>query len=112
MRSTTSGKSKNRTAQRRTESAERRVNRAQVRAMEARAVSTTPDAYVRPAAVEDAVVVSGGGSAAITRRRPIARPKVLSRTDEYAYIKADMRRLIITASILFVVMIVLLFILD
>jgi hypothetical protein len=37
---------------------------------------------------------------------------VLTRAQEYAFIKADMRRLIIIASSLFVLMIVLLFILD
>jgi hypothetical protein len=80
--------------------------------MEARSISTTPEAFSRPTDVEDAVVVSGAGSGAISRRRPVARPRVLTRSEEYAYIKADMRRLIITASVLFVVMIILLFVLD
>lgn len=80
--------------------------------MEARSISTTPEALVRPSEFEESVNVSAGGAGVLSRRRPIARPKVLSRSDEYAYIKADMRRLIVTASILFVVMIILLFILD
>ncbi|MCC6790750.1 MAG: hypothetical protein IT336_03640 [Thermomicrobiales bacterium] len=111
MRSTTPSKSKSRTTQRRSDQAAVRANRAQVRAMEARSVSTTPDALVRPSDLDESVVATGG-AAALTRRRPIARPKVLSRAEEYAYIKADMRRLVITAAVLFIVMIALLIVLD
>jgi hypothetical protein len=83
--------------------------------MEARSSATPSGAFSRPVEV-DTDMESGGvfakGAAALSRRRPVARPKVLSREQEYAFIKADMRRLVITASALFVLMIVLLFILD
>lgn len=111
MRSTTSSKPKSRAGARRTERTPARANRAQLRAMEARAVVTVPEASASSVEPETAVVASGG-AAALTRRRPVVRARVLTRSEEYAYIKDDMRRLIITGSILFVVMIGLLLVLD
>jgi hypothetical protein len=113
VRSTTPTRNKSRSAsQRRGDQSTARVNRAQLRAMEARSVAAPPEAFARPGDFEDSMEVSPSGTAVVSRRRPIARVKVLSRAEEYAYIRADMRRLIITASALLVVMIVLLFILE
>jgi hypothetical protein len=113
VRSTTPTRNKNRSAsQRRGDQSTARVSRAQLRAMEARSVAMPPEAFARPGDFEDAMDISPSGTVVVSRRRPVARVKVLSREDEYAYIRADMRRLIITASILLVVMIVLLFVLE
>ena len=43
--------------------------------------------------------------------RPMARPIVLSREEEYRYIRSDLRRLVFTAGSLLAVMIVLLVVL-
>lgn len=88
-----------------------RANRAQVRAMHARAAasragqfSETEEGLAARAAQPPAAV---GG-----RNRPAVRQIFLTRQQEYAFIRSDIRRLIITAGALFVLMIVLLFILD
>jgi hypothetical protein len=51
-------------------------------------------------------------ASAVGKKRPAVRQIFLTRPQEYAFIRADMRRLIITAVGLFVLMIVMLFILD
>ena len=91
-----------------------RVTRARVQAMESRASATPVDVF---STVEEdshtvAAVEGGRTAASISKRRPVAKTYAISRALEYSYIRADMRRLIITASGLFVLMIVLLFILD
>jgi hypothetical protein len=60
------------------------------------------------------VVVTAGGrtAASMPRRKPVQKTFVISRALEYSYIRADLRRLIITASGLFVLMIIMLFMLD
>ena len=45
-------------------------------------------------------------------KRTIARPVVLSKVQEYRFIRADLRRLLLTAGTLFVIMIALLFVVD
>jgi hypothetical protein len=50
--------------------------------------------------------------AAEMSRRVIARPVVLTKEQEYAYIRNDLRRLYLTAGSLFVLMIALLFIIE
>lgn len=84
--------------------------------MEARAASSRVEQFSLDERADDFAEIAAqrGGAAAMTaaRRRPVARPMFISRAQEYAFIRADMRRLIITAALLFVVMIVLLFILD
>ena len=47
-----------------------------------------------------------------TRVRAVARPIALSRQQEYRFIRSDMRRMILTASALIVLMIVLLFLVE
>jgi hypothetical protein len=47
-----------------------------------------------------------------TRSRPIARGAALSREAEMRYQRKDLRRLLYTAGVLFVLMIALLFIID
>jgi hypothetical protein len=51
-------------------------------------------------------------TAASMSRRVIARPVALTKQQEYAFIRSDLRRLGITAGLLFVMMIVLLFIVE
>jgi hypothetical protein len=83
--------------------------------MEARNATTHPESFSSPDDFEvtaDPMVTRTATTAVLRQRRPVARPRVLTRAQEYAFIKADMRRLIIIASSLFVLMIVLLFILD
>ena len=81
--------------------------------MQARAASAPIDAATGElelaSGTPGASRISVGGA---SRRRPIARPIVLSRDEEYAYIKQDMRRLAIIAGVLFLLMIALLFLLD
>jgi hypothetical protein len=84
-----------------------------MRAMEVRAAET-----VRPAVRDGADLAvpvesaAGARAGAISRRRPIAKPIVLTKEEEYRYIRADLRRLGLTAGSLFVLMIVLLLIID
>ena len=90
-----------------------KLNRAQVQAMKIRAAATV---------VEEA---QGGSGSAIVDieaprhkrtgssrliKKPVAKPVLLTRAQEFRYVRADLKRLAITASSLFAVMIVLLFI--
>jgi hypothetical protein len=50
--------------------------------------------------------------ARIARRRPVARALVMSREQEYGYVREDMRRLLITAAVLLAGMLVVLFIIE
>jgi hypothetical protein len=56
--------------------------------------------------------ISGAGVAAVGRKKQAVRQIYLTREQEYAFIRADMRRLLLTAGGLFVLMIALLFVLD
>jgi len=80
--------------------------------MEARSAAPPAAVTPRPADIGAEVGVPPSSAAAGTRRRPVARPQLLTRAQEYAYIRGDMRRLIIIAGALLVLMIVLLFFLD
>jgi hypothetical protein len=105
--------------QRRAErAAQSKLNRAQLRAMEIRAAETLapePEAAPSPGGVD-----AGGAAAAMLQprraasmsRRVIARPTVLSKEQEYRFIRSDLYRLGITAGLLFVVMIVLLLVVE
>ena len=87
-----------------------RANRAQVRAMHARAASTRMEQFSEADAQAANQIV--GAATAVGKKRPAVRQIFLTRSQEYDFIRADMRRLIITAAALFVVMIAMLFILD
>jgi hypothetical protein len=98
--------------------AESKLNRAQLRAMEIRAAETL-SADAEAAAVSNVAGAGGSGGpislprrAAALTRRAIARPMVLSKEQEYRFIRTDLRRLILTAGSLFVLMVALLFIVD
>ena len=83
------------------------LNRAQLQAMEARA-ATTPAESVAP---RDPVP-GAKRAPARTGRRTISRVYAITREAEYRYIRSDMRRLILVAAGLLVLMLVLLLILD
>ncbi len=89
-----------------------KVNRSQIRAMESRAASTPMEQFSLTGDDVAALSTARAGSSAISRKKPVQRTFFLSRAQEYAYIRADMRRLIITAAGLLVVMLVLLVIFD
>ena len=89
-----------------------RVNRAQMRAMQARTAEAPIDAVTGDLELAGTTAGSASLSSIATRRRPVVRPIVLTREEEYAYIKQDMRRLVIIAGALLVLMLVLLFIID
>ncbi len=88
--------------------------------MEARAVDVK---VVEPAAAHETTEVrstvvaprADPQPARPSGRRPsraVARPIALNRDDEYRFIRADLNRLLITASALLLVMVVLLFVVD
>lgn len=78
--------------------------------MEVRAAETT---VVQSGATAAAVVPEVAPEARrVVMRRPMARPAVLTREQEYQYIRADMRRLIITAGSLLLLMVLLLFLIE
>lgn len=83
------------------------LNRAQIQAMEARAAATA----AQPTLPRDPVP---GAKRAPARagRRTVNRVYSISRDLEYRYIRSDMRRLLLVAGGLLVLMLVLLFILD
>lgn len=88
-----------------------RYNRAQRRAIQERAqdtavgVSATSDVAMDETSTTSVI---GKSKAAVAK----FRPKPLSRDQEYAFIRSDLRRLAITAGSLFGVMMVLLVVLD
>jgi hypothetical protein len=93
------------------------VTRAQMRAMEARAaavVVSDPLATEEAGSEEPAELQPIRSSRVAANRRRSAAVKIYSipRALEYTYIRADLRRLIITAASLLVIMIVLLVVLD
>ena len=98
----------------------RQPNRAQVRAAEARsrvapAAPVVAEAVTTPVEVEVGAGVAAParsrGSAPV-RSRATARPIVLTRAEEYRYIRSDLRRLLITAGAILLVMLVLLVIFE
>jgi hypothetical protein len=87
--------------------------------MEIRAAETVTESDQLDHALADRQVVSlqqEAGTAirrsVATSKRTIARPVVLSKVQEYRFIRADLRRLLITAGSLFVLMVALLFVID
>jgi|SRR6266508_27362 len=97
--------------------AQSKLNRAQLRAMEVRAAETL---HHHPSA-QTAAPIEGDDTAptsvlprrgAPVSRRATARPVALSKTQEYRFIRLDLRRLGMTAGALFVLMIVLLVVVD
>lgn len=94
-------------------------NRSQRKAQEVRLAESSVPAPVDLTAVleQDDLVRSSETAPAIAKSRVTRRQNqpvtyVLPRNVEYAYIRSDLRRLIITAGAMLVVMFVLLFILD
>lgn len=85
--------------------------------MEARAqAATTADATPGPSA---ATVLRSPSARTATRRsstrshgRPVERPTALTRNQEYRYIRADLRRLLITAAALLAAMLLLLALIE
>lgn len=97
----------------------RKQNRAQRKAQEVRlAESSAPAPLDLTVALEQDELVPTGATAPVQASRRVNRSKtqavtyVLPRNVEYAYIRSDLRRLIITAGALLVLMFVLLFVLD
>ncbi len=93
-----------------------RLNRAQLQAMEIRKAATVIEEANGGSGtaildVEPVAVTRRAGSSRLMKK-PIARPVTLTRTEEYRYVRADLKRLAITATALFAVMIVLLFIVE
>ena len=96
----------------------RQPNRAQLRAVEARsraaADAETAIATAESAADARRTTTHGsmrGEAVGRTRARAVARPVVLTRQEEYHYIRGDLHRLLITAGALLLLMLVLLLIL-
>jgi hypothetical protein len=80
--------------------------------MQARTAAAPIDAMTGDLELAPASAGSVLSSSSVSRRRPVVRPIVLSREQEYAYIRQDMRRLLIIASALFLLMLVLLVIIE
>lgn len=97
----------------------RRPNRAQRKAQEVRqAESSVPAPVDFSVALEQEELVAPRSTASaaarsrVNRRQSQAVAYVLPREVEYAYIRSDLRRLVITAGALLILMFALLFILD
>ena len=96
-------------------SGNRKVNRAQKKAMEVR---TAESVAVQPVIQQSSPDADNPVSRFKTRTRrrsanPVAaKPVLLTRAQEYAFIHSDFRRLLITAGSLLTVMLVLLFIVE
>ena len=83
------------------------LNRAQIQAMEARAAATTVETTLPRDPVPGAK-----RAPARTGRRNLNRVYAITREAEFRYIRSDMRRLILVAAGLLVLMLALLLILD
>lgn len=108
-----SGTMKQRTANK---SAEPRMNRAQLQAMEIRSAATVVEQH---AGGTGAAILETAEPAATRRtgtprvaRKQVARPVLLTRAQEFQYVRADLKRLAITAGALLAVMIVVLFVVE
>ena len=93
-----------------------RLNRAQLQAMEVRRAATVVE---QEHGGSGAAIVEVGAASPTRRtgssrliKKPVAKPVLLTKAEELRYVRADLKRLAITASALFAVMIVLLFILE
>ena len=106
-------------SQRRSKSTNRKPNRAQRKAQEVRLAETNaPSPVDLTVALEQEDLVPAGATAPVIASRRVNRRQsqpiayVLPREVEYAYIRSDLRRLILTAGALLAMMIVLLLVLD
>lgn len=114
----------------RTKQGGRKLNKAQEQAMRVRASQTVPRELQRRASVEPPAAVAEPAAPVLTtpeavarrratvptrgavRSRVVAHPFVLSKHQEYAFIRADLYRLLVTMGIIFAVMLVLLYIIE
>jgi hypothetical protein len=94
--------------------------------MEVRAAETRYMPVANPTNADEPVEAAAGAPVANGRtgaiasaraartgaRRVVARPTLMTHEEEYRYISEDMRRLIITAAILLVLMLVVLFVVE
>lgn len=100
----------------------RQLSRAERQALEARAANTLAPRSVAsdheataasaPAIVPSTVTATRPRRETVSRRRLEARPLAIPREQEYRFIRADLRRLLATASVLLVVMLLLLLLVD
>lgn len=89
----------------------RRPTRSEIRAAAARTAQSASGLAVEPTGA----VVSPGSARSRGERsggRVAARPAALSRDEEYRFIQADLRRMLVTAGSLLAVMLVLLVLID
>ncbi len=105
--------------QKRTKQTARKQNRAQRKAQEVRmAESSAPAPLDLTVTLDQDEIVPAATTAPVQASRRVARTKaqavtyILPRDVEYAYIRSDLRRLILTAGALLVLMFVLLFVLE
>ena len=105
--------------QQRSKQTGRKPNRAQRKAQQVRLAETAAPPPIETSPVAEVVPATAVAVAAPVRSsRRTARQKVqpatysISRETEYAYIESDLRRLILTAGALLILMVVLLFLLD
>jgi hypothetical protein len=86
----------------------------EVRAAATRSRTAAPTETFDVPSAAPAVASAGAVLAAGSRRsrRPSARSLVMNREQEYAYIREDLIRLVITASILLVLMLTVLFVVE
>lgn len=106
-------------AQKRTRQTNRKQNRAQRKAQEVRrAESSVPAPLDLTVAVAQEEIIPTETTAPVQASRRVSRNKtqamtyVLPREVEYKYIESDLRRLIITAGAMLILMFILLFVLD
>jgi hypothetical protein len=92
----------------------RKINRAQKKAMEVRSAESVVSDQIVEAPVQLAAEAPTRRPTRARRRsgQAAAKPALLSRAQEYAYIRSDFRRLLITGGSLLAVMLVLLVIID
>ncbi len=99
-------------SERRRPATSRKVNRAQRKAMDVRAAESKAAAENQQNIVANPPTDESSARSTRKRNRPARTPTVkvtpLSRSQEYAFIRADFRRLIVTASSLLALMLVLL----
>lgn len=94
-----------------------KLNRAQLQAMEIRSAATVVEQHQGGTGTaiietEDVAPIARRTSAPRATRKQVARPVLLTRAQEFAYVRADLRRLAITAGVLFAAMIIILFIVE
>lgn len=95
--------------------ASQKLNRAQIQAMEIRSAATVVEQHdggTGAAFIETTTETPRRGSGVKAVKRPVAKPVLLTRAQEYAYVRSDLRRLVVTAGSLFAIMIVLLFLVE